>query len=130
MKICVIYVKGFSIVEALVTCVILGVIVLAVIRLFPTSAVVNARADRVSEAAVVAEDKIEEFRSMGFDALKNIILTGYNTGTDTIGYIIRDWALTDSVEDVVRADVICSWRVPGGLGSSSTRVITQISKHD
>ncbi|MDI6840570.1 MAG: type II secretion system protein [bacterium] len=122
--------KGFSIIEAIVTCVILGVIVLAVIRLFPTSAVVNARADRMSEATVVAEDKIEQFRSMGFDELKNLIITGYNTGTDTIGYITRSWALTDSIENVVRVDVTCSWRVPGSTGYSSTRVITQISKHD
>jgi len=130
MKICVICVKGFSIIEAIVSCVILGIIVLAVIRLFPTSAVVNARADRMSEAAVVAEDKIEQFRCMGFDELKNLITTGYNTGTDTVGHITRSWTLTDSIENVVQVDVICSWRVPGSPGYSSARVMTQVSKHD
>jgi len=121
--------KGFTIIEALVSCIILGIGVIALVRLFPTSVVINTRADRLSSAILIAEDKIEQFRATPFDTLENLISTGYNTGTDSIGHIIREWTLT-SMENVIQVDINCSWRTPGSPGYSTTRLITQISKHE
>lgn len=120
--------KGFSIIEAIASCVILAIVVVALINFFPVSSTMNAKADRLSEATLNAEDKIEEFRALGFQALEDTISAGYTTGTDTMGHIIREWNLT-LLENIIEVDINCKWRTPGAPGHSDIRVITQISDH-
>ena len=68
--------RGFTLIEVLVSTLLLAIGVLAMVRLFPTASIVNARADRISQATILAEDKIEQIRSMGYDSLKNLISAG------------------------------------------------------
>ncbi len=127
--------KGFSIIEAIVSVFILGIVVIALINFFPASSAMNARADRLAEATVLAEDLIEYFRCAPFDTLKAFITTGNDSGGHTTGgvpggwYFTRSWVLIDS-GDVIQVDVSCSWPTPRGMGKSNIRVVTQISDHE
>ena len=120
---------GFSIIEVIVSCVILGIAVLGFMNFFPTSSTMNARADRRNEAGVLAEDKIEELRAIGFGVLKDSIAAGDTTETNTIGHIIRTWTIRDS-SSLIIADVNCIWRTPGAPGHSNLRIMTQIANYE
>lgn len=129
--------KGFSIIEAIATCVILGIVVVALINFFPTSALLNARADRQVKATLLAEELIESFRVISFDSLKILIATGNDSGCCLINpdalpggwQYRRNWSLVDS-NDVIQVEVRCSWPTPGGSGMSDVRVVTLISNYE
>lgn len=121
--------KGFSLISEMVACVILAIGVLAIINLFPIQSTVNARADRMEEAAVLCEDKIEEFRSIGFDALKDTITAGYNTGSETFGLITRNWTLIDS-GNFIQIIVESTYPVPRSISNNTIKFVTQVSDHE
>jgi type II secretory pathway pseudopilin PulG len=116
--------QGFTIIEALASTVILALTVVGVINLFPVSSALNARAERRNEAMILTEDKIEEFRSLGFLCVKDTILGGFTTGADTFSHIIRNWTLTLN-GTLIEVDITCSWPSPGGIGTTSReRIMT------
>lgn len=129
--------KGFSIVEAVAACIILAILVLGVINLFPTSAVINERANREAKAILLAEELVETFRATPFDTLKEFIAIGNDTGSQVIDadglpggwQFTRKWALIDS-GNIIQVDVSCYYPKHRSLGTSRTRIVTQVSKHD
>lgn len=129
--------KGFTLIEVIVSTVILSLVIVAFINLFPVSSAINARANRMSQAAILAEELIELFRASPFDTLKDFIAAGNDTGTHQIDadgitggwQYTRSWALIDS-GNIIYADISLSWPTPRGFGTSSTRIVTQISNHD
>ncbi|MCK4307511.1 hypothetical protein KAW50_04715 [candidate division WOR-3 bacterium] len=127
--------KGFSIVEAIVSVFILGIMVVALINFFPVSSAINARADRLAEAAILSEDFIEFFRSVPFDTLKDFIATGNDSGTHILGGVLggwhftRTWVLTDN-GNIIQVEIRCSWPNPRKLGTSNISIVTQISDYE
>lgn len=123
--------KGFTLIEVIISTLILAIGVLAMVRLFPTASMINARADRVSQATIIAEDMIEQFRSMGYDSLQNLISSGQNTGTYKAETITLDWTLT-TVGNLIQANVVCHWPPPGRVvkNSASINLVTQIGRHE
>lgn len=124
--------KGMTITEAMVSCLILTVGIIALLKIFPQSAVINAATNRLNMAVNFAEDKIEEIRAIGYETLRDTIASGYGSGTDTLGKIVREYTLLTDVpySDVIQATVKCYWKNPGRLGSSTSEVVTLISAHE
>jgi type II secretory pathway pseudopilin PulG len=122
--------QGFTIIEALASAVILALTVLGVINLFPVSSAMNARAERRNEAMLLTEDRIEEFRFLGFLCVEDTIIAGFTTGADTFGQIIRNWNLTLN-GTLIEVDISCAWPTPGGIGTiSRERVMTLMSNDE
>lgn len=127
--------RGFSIIEALVSVFILGIMVVALINFFPISSAINARADRLTEAAILSEDLIEFYRSVPFDTLKASIAAGNDSGTQILGgvpggwHFTRTWVLTDN-GNIIQVEIRCSWPNPRKLGTSNISVVTQISDYE
>jgi Tfp pilus assembly protein PilV len=124
--------KGMTITEAMVACCILTVGIIALLKIFPQSAVINAATNRLNMAINLAEDKIEEIRAMEYKTLRDAIAGGYGSGVDTVGQVVREYTLLADVpySDVVQATVRCYWKNPGRLGSSTSEVVTLISAHE
>ena len=124
--------KGMTITAAMVSCLILTVGILALLKIFPQSAVINAATNRLNMAVNLAEDKIEEIRAIRYEALRDTIANGHGSGVDTVGYIVREYALLPDVpySDVIQLTVRCYWKNPGRQSSSAIEVVTLISAHE
>ena len=124
--------KGFSLISAMVASLLLAVGILALTRIFPQSAVINANADRVSMATNLAEDKIEELRALGYAVLRDTIIHGHTAGTDTVGQILRQYnlVLDTPYTGIVQVRVKCSWKNAGRVDSSVVELATFISSYE
>lgn len=122
--------RGFTLVSVLVSSLILAVGILALVRIFSASPIVNAVTDRISRSTNYAQDKIEEFRALGYDSLEVAINANDTTGIDTIGHIMREYRLTFDTLNTIRVEVRCFWQpLPAG-GGREVRFVTLVSKHD
>ncbi|MEA3431141.1 MAG: prepilin-type N-terminal cleavage/methylation domain-containing protein [candidate division WOR-3 bacterium] len=123
--------NGFTLISVLVTSLILAVGLLALVRIFSASPLINAVTDRISQSTSYAQDKIEEFRALGYDSLETMINAGDTTGIDTIGHIIRKYHLTfDTVDvDLIQMEVECSWQPLSIGGGKKVRFVTLMSRH-
>lgn len=124
--------KGFTLIEVIISTLILAIGVLAMVKLFPTASVVNARADRVNEATVLAEGLTETFRCAGYDTLKSIIDGGTSSGSYKIESITVSWQLTE-IGTIIQTNVMCQWPLPGRLTKSqygSVNIVTNIGDHE
>lgn len=124
--------KGMTITAAMVSCLILTVGILALMKIFPQSAVINAATNRLNMAVNLAEDKIEEIRAIEYKTLIDMIANGYGSGVDTLGRIVREYTLLPDVPylDVIQATVRCYWKDPGRPSSSTIELVTLISAHE
>ncbi|MDD2890215.1 MAG: prepilin-type N-terminal cleavage/methylation domain-containing protein [bacterium] len=123
--------KGFTLIEVLVSTLILAIGVFAMVRLFPTASMVNARADRISQATILAEDKIEQIRSMGYDSLQTLISAGQDKGTYKVETITLNWNLS-TVDNLIQVKIVCSWPPPGRIikNETSIKLVTLVSDHE
>lgn len=124
--------KGFTLIEVIVSTLILAIGVLAMVRLFPTASVINARADRVNEATLLAEDLTERFRCAGYDTLKSLIDAGTTSGNYKIESITVNWQLTE-IGAVIQSNIRCEWPLPGRVTKNqqgSVNIVTQIGDHE
>jgi hypothetical protein len=134
-KIILIDSKGVSLISVLVASLILAVGILGLVRIFSASPSINAVTDRISLSTNYAQDKIEEFRALGYDSLELAINAGETTGVDTIGHIIRGYYVVfdttlDSLNNIIQIGVICSWQpLPAG-GWREVKLVTLLSRHD
>ncbi len=124
--------RGFTLISVLVASLILSVGLLALVRIFSASPLINAVTDRISQSTNYAQDKIEEFRALGYDSLEALITAGVTTDIDTIGHIIREYSLSfDTVDvDLIQMEVECSWQPLSIGGGKKVRFVTLMSKHD
>jgi type IV pilus assembly protein PilV len=87
--------KGFTLVEILVALVILSVSLLALAGLMVTTTRNNASGGHVTEAATLAQDKLEELRVTQWDR----IVTGQDAapkvGSTGVSYT-RNWSVEDN----------------------------------
>jgi prepilin-type N-terminal cleavage/methylation domain-containing protein len=87
--------NGFTLIETLIVLVILAISLLALAGLMVTTTKNNSLGGHMTEAATLAQDKLEEFRATPFDN----ILTGNDqkTGSHGIQYA-RNWNVATSTD--------------------------------
>lgn len=144
--------KGFSLIEVLVTMLIISIVCVPLIRSFVTSANVNKKARRIQNATDVAQSVAEYFANNPMDDLENLVdEDDYSSivdsdGNDVITYSnVKDWRSSTAAEYFQGAggerfyvDVTMSGRdeeytVPDlkdFYGNSSVLCMYQIYKYD
>jgi type II secretion system protein I len=87
--------NGFTLIETLIVLVILAIALLALAGLMVTTTKNNSVGGHMTEAAILAQDKLEELRATRFDN----ILTGNDqkTGSHGIQYA-RNWNVATSAD--------------------------------
>lgn len=91
----VINLKGFTLIEILVSLVILSFSLLALAGLMVTTTRNNSFGGRVTEAATFAQDKLEEFRAIPWGSV--LSGTDNKTGSHNLNYQ-RNWAVVTSAD--------------------------------
>jgi type II secretion system protein I len=87
--------SGFTLIETLIALVILAVALLALAGLMVTTTRNNSVGGHMTEAATLAQDKLEEFRASSFDG----ILTGNDQKTGSHGILYaRNWNVATSAD--------------------------------
>lgn len=112
---------GFGLVELLIAMVVLQVALLAIVGAFSSGAVAIAHSGRVSTAAVLADQQIELYRSMPYDAI------GLDTaGAPTTGTYVSDTGVCPASQTPVCANTgprnnanTASWSCTAASGSTS-----------
>jgi len=91
--------KGFTLIEMLISLIILSLALLALAGLMVATTKNNSFGGRITEAATFAQDKLEEFRVIPWDT----ILSGYDikTGSHNMDYQ-RTWTVTPNLEDSLK----------------------------
>ena len=109
--------QGFTLVEVMVSIVLTAIAVIGMIALFRVETRASGLSRRETEAAVLAQDKVEQLRTLGTPG------TGTDTGIDsngnTGGMFTRVWSLSVN-GDIYNIDVTVSWTDDG---QSRTMVI-------
>jgi len=116
--------SGFSLVELVVTLVLIGIGVMAVAALFPL-ATKNVNDGRLLTTALGrAQDKIEELQEAGYAS--SLLTPG--SYTDSLSSYVRTWVVQDSLPTAgsKRVNVSVSW--PCRQGTQSVDLATYIAK--
>jgi type IV pilus assembly protein PilV len=82
--------KGFTLIEVLITLVILAVSLLAIAGLTMTTVVNNSYGAHMTEAVTYAQDLLEEFRAMRWDAIPEGTSSDQPAGSTGVVYA-RTW---------------------------------------
>jgi prepilin-type N-terminal cleavage/methylation domain-containing protein len=116
--------RGFSLVELLITMVILGIGIMAVAALFPLATKNVNKGKILSTALGRAQDKIEELQDAGYTAS----LMAPGSYSDSLGPYVRTWTVQDSLPTVgsKRVFVCVSW--PARFGRDSVALATYVPK--
>lgn len=118
--------NGFSLLEVLITLVILSVSLLALAALMVTTTRNNAFGGNITEAATFAQDKLEEFRAAQWDLLVPTTSgprTDQKQGSTGVSYI-RSWDLAES-GDIKTVTISVTWN---NRIDHSIRLISVVSR--
>lgn len=118
--------NGFSLLEVLITLVILSVSLLALVALMVTSTRNNAFGGSITEAATFAQDKLEEFRAAQWDLLVPTTSgprTDQKQGPTGVSYI-RSWNIAES-GDIKSVTISVTWN---DRINHSIRLISVVSR--
>ena len=106
--------KGFNLIELTVALFLLTVGLLPLFGVFISTSSLVSEGGRHTRAVALAQDKIEEARSIHYDSLES--------GTDTIEVFTREWEVENSYvhngttyEDVKKMVVSVIWMEEGGV---------------
>ena len=102
--------KGFTLLEVLITLVILSVSLLALAGLMVTTTRNNAFGGNVTEAATFAQDKLEEFRATAWERLLPTTSgprTEQKTGSTGTQYV-RSWTI-EPTGDLKTVAITIQW---------------------
>lgn len=118
--------KGFSLAEAMMATVVLGIAAAGVLLPFTAGAAARAEGNRRTLASMLAADLVEQIISTGFDSIDANIVAGYYGYSEAQGHI-ED---ADGVEFIdskyANFSRTASWRykpMPGESGATSARFI-------
>jgi type IV pilus assembly protein PilV len=115
---------GFSLVELLVTLVLIGIGVMAVASLFPLATKNVNDGKLLTTALGRAQEKIEQLQEAGYSgSLMNV-----GSYSDSLGSYVRTWAVQDSLPTAgsKRVSVSVSW--PARQGRESVTLATYIAR--
>ncbi len=120
--------RGVTLIGVLVSALILSVGILALVRIFSATPRINASTERISRSTNLAQDKIEEFRALGYDSLESLINASATTGVDTSGFIIREYGLAFDTLNTIRIEIRCFGQ--SAVWGGEVKVVTLLSRHD
>ena len=96
--------QGFSLLEVLIALVILAIALLSLAGLMTTSTGYNASGSRVTEASVLAQNRLELLRGTRWDTLASGALV-HNLGANGMDYGIS-WSVNSLPGDILRSVTI------------------------
>ena len=123
--------KGFSLLELIIAIAVLAIGLVGVLQIFPIGLKASQRAGMMTKAAFLAQNKIEDVKLAGFDAIvelpPKIPLSGRD-GDFEWAVKIEDIALegVESSDDIRKVIVTVSW--PEGNTTRSKDFITYVTK--
>jgi prepilin-type N-terminal cleavage/methylation domain-containing protein len=82
--------KGFTIIEVLISLIVLSISLLALAGLMVTTTRNNSFGGNMTEAATFAQDRLENFRAMSWQAIPTGADSDVKTGSTGINYA-RNW---------------------------------------
>ena len=100
--------EGFTLVEVLITLVILGVSLLAIAGLTATSISNNSYGGSMTEAVTFAQDKLEELRAARWDSIVDGMNTDQAIGPTRVGYT-RTWT-ANTAGNIKTIAITIRWR--------------------
>ena len=98
---------GFSIIECLIALSIFTIGILAVATLVLSSIGENASARRVTEAAALAEDCLEQLMAQSYE---DIVTDGYTQGAYTVNWVVTEDIIVAQTKSIT---VAVSWLYRG-----------------
>ena len=113
--------QGFSLVEALIASTILATAIVSLAQLLVSGATATADAGRITRAALLAAEKIEQLRAMPPDVAGMIAADTPEPG------VVREWTISALPADpvsLVLADVV----VRSASGSTLTRMFAVLPR--
>lgn len=119
--------NGFTMIEVLISLVILAISLLALAGLMTTTTKNNSVGGRLTEAATLAQDKLEELRAISWDAITlNQTMTDNPVSRPGIQYN-RSWVanLNNLNADIKEIQITISWT---DVTSHSLRFFSVLSK--
>jgi len=79
--------KGFTLIEVLITLVIMAVSLLALAGLMATTTKSNASGGHITEASTLAQDRLEELRAVQWDNIPVGTVSDQRSGSTGINYV-------------------------------------------
>ncbi len=79
--------KGFTLIEVLITLIILAVSLLALAGLMATTTKSNASGGHITEASTLAQDRLEELRAVQWDNIPVGAVSDQRNGSTGINYV-------------------------------------------
>lgn len=106
--------KGFSLLELIIAIGVLAIGLVGVLKIFPVGLRASYRAGMVTKAAFLAQNKIEEVKMAGFEAITELppkIAISGTEGDFDWGIFIDEVALdgADSTDDIRKITVTINW---------------------
>lgn len=128
--------KGFTIVEVMVAIVILIIGLLAVLQVFPTAFSVERASQMRTQAALLAQEKIESFHPQSYSdiAVGNFIESELDPPFErfsretNITYVDVNLQETGVDSGLKKIEVIVSWTSALAIGAKNVKVITLIAE--
>ena len=117
--------RGFSLLEVLVALVILSISLLALAGLIVTSTRNNSSGNHMTEAATLAQDKLEQLRAVRWEAVPEGTYTdpAPQIGSTGISYV-RDWTVVaNSVLKTITVTV--NWQDTNNHSITLTSILSQ-----
>lgn len=114
--------RGFSLIEALITIFVMGIMLLGIAQLIGVSVHLKKASEDVTSATVLAEQKLEELKNVEFDTLA----AGGSVNVDLAGFFD-----TPDVDGDGAADYTRRWEVQDlGTGKvTRVRVVSQLASY-
>lgn len=79
--------KGFTLIEVLITLVIMAVSLLALAGLMATTTKSNAAGGHITEASTLAQDRLEELRAVQWDNIPVGTVSDQRSGSTGVNYV-------------------------------------------
>ena len=94
--------SGFTMVELVITVIVIAIVMYAVIAIFITSGVKGVNVDVFTVAQSLAEDKLEEATAQTFDDVTDEVQTNFSGELDDYSYEITvDYVSPEALDTVV-----------------------------
>lgn len=114
--------KGFTLVEVMITVLLLAFALIGTVAVFTNSSVYMAEIRQQSIATQALKEEIEEIRDMPFDTVTSLSSTFTSSGFSGLVNPVGTRTIDDpySDNDIRRVTVSLAWESPQGRGMSSS----------
>jgi type II secretory pathway pseudopilin PulG len=83
--------KGFSLLELIVSCTMLGFVILGLAMIFPAATQSVTKSRIYTRAINLAQERLQEFERINSNSPDSALITAGNHGPETIDIYTREW---------------------------------------